>query len=70
MALIKLYKIGYGFDGNVLDITIAIPKDTYIKEFWVANQNNISANSSPFAGINYIEEVRKTEFNMSREKAF
>ena len=70
MALIKLYKIGYGFDGNILDITIAIPKDTYIKEFWIADQNNISANSCPFSGVNYIEKVRKTEFNMPREKAF
>ena len=70
MSLIKLEKIGYGIHHNVLDIEIAIPAYSYIKEFWVANQDQIFSNGVPFSGINYIQEVINTEENMSAEKAF
>jgi hypothetical protein len=37
MGLIKIKKLGYGIEGNRLDLVIAIPKGRFIESFWVAN---------------------------------
>lgn len=61
MSLIKLYKIGYGISGDTLDFTVSIPDKTYIKEFWVANQDDIPENSAPFVGRELIKEIMEAE---------
>lgn len=57
-------------DGKTLDLLIAVPKDTYLKHFWVANQNDIHADNSTRVGIEYIDAIKSREKNMSRRAAF
>lgn len=70
MGLAQVKKAGYGMDGKTLDFVIAVPKGSYLKHFWIANQNDISADNSTRVGTEYIQAVRNTQKNMTAEKAF
>ena len=59
MSLIHIKEIGYGIKGDTLNMTIAIPKGSYLKEFWVVTQKDIAeSDCTAGAGINYIEGVK------------
>lgn len=70
MGLAQVKNYSYGIDGKTLDLTIAIPTGSYLRHFWIANQNDIQADNSTKAGIEYIEAIRSTEPDMDAEKAF
>lgn len=70
MGLIKIKKLGYGIEGNRLDLVIAIPKGRFIESFWVANQNDIKEENYTKVGRNYIQGNRDTEEGMTKLKAF
>lgn len=71
MGLAQVKKFGYGMDGKTLDLVIALPKGSYLKHFWIANQNDIHADNSTRVGIEYIQAVRNVGgVNMSTRAAF
>lgn len=70
MGLAQVKKFGYGMDGKTLDLVVAVPKGTYLKHFWIANQNDIQADNSTRVGIEYIKAVQSTQKNMDQETAF
>lgn len=63
MSLIKLKDIGFGLTGKVLDITIAIPKDTYLVSFHIYNQNDIAGGSCSGIGTEYIPSADSAGFH-------
>lgn len=70
MSLIKVKDLGFGLSGTRVDITIAIPKDTYLYSFRVYNQKDvIDKNCSDSIGTDYIEYYVTTE-RCTREEAF
>lgn len=59
MSLIHIKEIGYGIKGDTLNMTIAIPKGSYLKEFWVTTQKDIAeSDCTANAGIDYVEGVK------------
>ena len=62
MSLIKVKEIGFGLKGNTLDITIAIPKGSYLKNFYVFTQEDTAKAdcTSLNIGVDYIEAVKNT----------
>lgn len=71
MSLIKVIKSGYGLDGNLLDLTIAIPEGSYVRSFYVINQNDVkSDDSTKIEAFDYIKAHKNTQTNMSYSKAF
>ena len=69
MSLIKVLDIGFGLTGSTLDITIAIPKDTYLYSFRVYNNKDVAdTNCSDSAGTDYIELY--VEQGFSRKVSF
>lgn len=59
MSLIHIKEIGYGIKGDTLNMTIAIPKGSYLKEFWVTTQKDIAeSDCTTGAGIDYVEGVK------------
>ena len=71
MSLIKILKIGYGIEGNLLDLTIAIPKGSYIRSFYVINQNDVQPDdSTKISSFDYIKAHKETQPNMSYQKVF
>lgn len=70
MSLIKIKDSGYGIDGKTLDLIIAIPQGSYLTEFWVANQNDITADNSTHKGVEYIKAIQNINKNMTKKDAF
>lgn len=70
MSLIKLKDIGFGLNGKTLDITIAIPTDSYLKNFYVANQNDMVGSCPSEEGIDYIEKVKALNQEISDKEIF
>lgn len=67
MELIHINEYGYGFDGKTLDLEIAIPKDSYLENFWVVSQTEVNEDSTTETGIDILKHVVHTK---SREEAF
>lgn len=65
MSLIKLKDIGFGLNGNTLDLVIAIPKDTYLDKFRVYTQKDIANKEKDCSdlGIDYIHNLVQTGFS-------
>lgn len=70
MGLAQVKKFGYGLDGKTLELVIAIPQGSYLKHFWIANQNDIQADNSTRVGREYIKAVQNTNKDMDKETAF
>lgn len=70
MGLAQVKKYGYGIDGKTLDLVIAVPKGTYLKGFWIANQNDIQADNSTRVGIEYISAIKNLLQNIDTVTAF
>lgn len=70
MELIKVNEWGYGIDGKTLDLLISIPKGSFLKRFWVANQDDVEKYNCTKTGIDYIAEVQKFNDNFTYQDAF
>ena len=70
MGLAIVKNFGYGMDGKTLDLTIAIPKGSYLKHFWIANQNDIQDNNSTKVGLDYIKAIQNMYKSIDTENAF
>lgn len=72
MSLIVVKEIGYGLKGDKLDLTIAVPKDSYLDSFYVSSQKDIKEKcTSIYAlGIDYIEAVQNTDPSLTKQGAF
>lgn len=69
MALIKILDIGYGLNNKTLNVTIALPKKTYLEHLYVAYNSDITNTNTTNVGIDYINKIM-TIYNITAKEAF
>lgn len=69
MALIKIIDIGYGIDNKTLNITIALPENTYLEHLYVAGSKDMTDTNDTTLGMDYIKKTMTT-YSITAQEAF